>query len=174
MAEETNADGSGEETGKAKKKSLLPMILIGLVVLGGGGAAAWFFLMAPPSEADDELAAEHADEGHGDSRGEPHYFTLADNLVVNFRSPSGARFLQVSIDVMTYDADGAHALEMHSPVLQSNLILLLSDQTQEQLLSREGKEALREEALAEVRHTMEELHGSAVVDSLYFTNFVMQ
>ena len=172
MADEKAADQ--EADAPAKKKSLLPMILIGLVVLGAAGGGAWYFLLAPGGEADAEGSAEEAEAEHGESHGEPLYFTLADNLVVNFRATGGARFLQVGIDVMTYDADGAHALEVHAPVLQSNLIMLLGDQTQAELLTREGKEALRDEALAEIRHSMEELHGSPVVESVFFTNFVMQ
>jgi len=75
---------------------------------------------------------------------------------------------------MTYDETAVHALEKHAPVLRSDLILLLSDQSQETLLSREGKEALRAEALAEIQRAMKELSGDPTVESLYFTNFVMQ
>ena len=169
MAEE---DAKTQETeAQPAKKSRLPMLLVALVVLGGGGAAGWFFFLAPDDEAAVESSTESA---RAESHGDPIYFTLADNLVVNFRSPGGTRFLQVGIDLMTYDEEGLHALEKHAPVLRSNLILLLSDQSQETLLSREGKEKLREEALAEVRQAMEELHGGHVAEALYFTSFVMQ
>jgi flagellar FliL protein len=166
LEDEIEAQG---EAAPAKKKSKLPLILALLVVVGGGGAGGWFFLSAPSGEAE-EAAAEEQHEEHK----EPFYFTLADNLVVNFRAGSGARYLQVGIDLMTYDKDGAHTLEQHAPVLKSNLILLLSDQSQDSLLSREGKEALRTAALQEVRQTMTKLHGSPVVESIYFTSFVMQ
>ena len=85
-----------------------------------------------------------------------------------------SRFLRVGIELMTYDKEGVHALEKHAPVLRSNLILLLSDQSQDTLLSREGKEALRAEALAEIQRAMTELDGHPVVEALYFTSFVMQ
>jgi flagellar FliL protein len=166
MADEKS---KSEEAAPKAKKSPLLLILSAVIVLGGAGAAGWYFLLAPKAESTGEGEA-HETGKHGD----PLYFTLADNLVVNFRSPGGTRFLQVGIDLMTFDEDGLHALEKHAPVLRSGLILLLSDQSQETLLSREGKEALREEALAEIQHEMEELHGSAVVESLYFTSFVMQ
>jgi flagellar FliL protein len=151
-----------------KKGGWFGIGLIALLAVGGGGAGAWFLLLSPKPSADPELAAAHA------ASREPIYVTLAENLVVNFRSPGGTRFLQVGIDLMTYDEAGVHALEKHAAVLRSDLILLLSDQPQEALLSREGKEALREAALAEIRKDMTELHGSAVAESLYFTTFVMQ
>lgn len=166
MADEQTQEG---ENAAPPKKSKLPLVMAMLVLLGGGGAG-WYFVLGPgvhTEEADGEAVEEEVHH-------EPIYFTLADNLVVNFREAQGARYLQVGIDLMTFDEDSVHALEQHAPVLRSNLILLLSDQAQENLLTREGKEVLREEALQEVRHSMEELHGTEVVEALYFTNFVMQ
>ena len=166
--EDLNEEATEAESSPPKKKGKLMLMLLLLVVLGGGGAGGWYLLAGSgETEGEAEVATE-------DAHGDPIYFTLAENLVVNFRSPGGTRFLQVGIDLMTYDEDGRHALEQHAPVLKSELILLLSDQTQETLLSREGKETLREEALTEVRGTMRKLHGSPVVESLYFTSFVMQ
>ena len=168
MANEQTAAENAAEAPAPKKRGWLVISLIALLVLGGGGGAAWYFLLAPQ-----DAGTETADEAHEPQR-DPIYFTLAENLVVNFRSPGGTRFLQVGIDLMSYDKTAAHALEKHAPVLRSDLILLLSDQSQETLLSREGKEALRAEALTAVQHVMQELHGSPTVESLYFTNFVMQ
>jgi flagellar FliL protein len=166
MPTEQTTPETAAETPKKKRGMLVPG-LIALIVLGGGGGAAWYFMQAPADGAT-EVAVAHEPEH------DPIYFTLAESLVVNFRSAGGTRFLQVGIDLMTYDEDGKHALEKHAPVLRSDLILLLSDQSQETLYSREGKENLRVEALAEMQKLMTELHGSAVVEALYFTTFVMQ
>jgi flagellar FliL protein len=152
-----------------KKKGKLPLVLTLLVLLGGGGAGGWYFFAGQTGVEVGDAAAETQE-----TRADAVYFTLAENLVVNFQSPGGTRFLQVGVDLMTYDADGVHALEQHTPVLKSNLILLLSDQTQEKLSSREGKEQLRADALSEVRAAMKKLHGSPIAESLYFTSFVMQ
>jgi flagellar FliL protein len=157
-------------TAPAPKKSGSGLIiaLLAVIVLGGAGAVGWLFFLRAPADEGTRLAA--AEAPHSD----PIYFTLAENLVVNFRSPGGTRFLQVGIELMTYDKEGVHTLEKHAPVLRSNLILLLSDQSQDTLLGREGKEALRAEALADVQRTMTELGGHPVVEALYFTSFVMQ
>jgi len=169
MATEQSAPESEEAAPPPKKKGGgLVIALIAVIVLGGAGGAGWFFFLRAPAGETVELAAAE------DIHAEPVYFTLAENLVVNFQSPGGTRFLQVGIDVMTYDEESAHTIEKHAPVLRSNLILLLSDQSQETLLSREGKEALRAQALAEVQRAMAELDDHVVVEALYFTSFVMQ
>lgn len=168
--EDNELDISEEQAASSARKGMgwLAKSMIALVVLGAGGGAGWYFFLAPGGE--DTEATTVAEAEHG----EPLYFTLADNLVVNFKSATGTRYLQVGIDLMTYDKEALEALKQHSPVIRSNLILLLSDQSQDELMTREGKEKLRDEALAEVRAVMTELHGSPVVEALYFTTFVMQ
>ena len=166
--EQADPESAAAAPAPKKKGGGLIITLLAVIVLVGAGAVGWLFFLRAPAEETTQVAA--AETAHAD----PIYFTLAENLVVNFRSPGGTRFLQVGIELMTYDKEGVHTLEKHAPVLRSNLILLLSDQSQDTLLSREGKEALRAEALAEIQRAMTELDGHPVVEALYFTSFVMQ
>ncbi|HEX6993014.1 MAG TPA: flagellar basal body-associated FliL family protein [Gammaproteobacteria bacterium] len=105
---------------------------------------------------------------------EPLYFKLGPELIVNFEGGGRARYLQLGIELMTYDKEALPALELHAPVLRNNLILLLSDKTYEELITREGKERLAAAALEVVRQAMTERYGSPVVETVYFTSFVMQ
>jgi flagellar FliL protein len=66
------------------------------------------------------------------------------------------------------------ALQAHVPLLRNNLILLFSEQTYETLSSRDGKDALRDAALAEVRGVLPESYQGSGIESVYFTRFVMQ
>jgi flagellar FliL protein len=145
------------------------VIALVLLVLGGGaGAAAWFGGWIGPKAAANGAAAAEVKA--------PLYYTLDDHLVVNFRRGGGAKYLEIGIEVMTRDAKTIEALKTQTPVIRNNLILLLGDQTYESLATREGKEALRTAALAEVQGALRELGGDGVdgVESLYFTTFVMQ
>ena len=58
------------------------------------------------------------------------------------------RFLQVSVEVMTRDAATADMIKQHDPMLRNDLLMLLGSQTYETISTREGKEKLRDEALA--------------------------
>ena len=55
----------------------------------------------------------------------------------------------------------------------NNLLLLMSNRNYQTMISREGKEKLRDEALAEVR-AVQKKEGSPDVDDLLFTSFVVQ
>lgn len=161
---EAVAAAEGAKRGGSSKFLWIVIAFLTLVLLAGAGA--WYTgLLGGTAEED----AESVEIVH-----EPVYFTLADRLVVNFRGGGSVRFLQVGVELMTYDPDAVAAIEAHSSVLLNNLILLLSDQTQEDLASREGKEAVRLDALEESRAVMEELYGEPAIESLYFTTFVMQ
>jgi flagellar protein FliL len=163
-AEEAEVAEGLEDAKPRSRRWALPIAIV--LVLGGAGAGgAWYFGFLGGAASNESAAEVHK---------EPLYFTLADNLVVNFRNTGGARYLQVGIDLMTHDPKALPALKTNAPVLRNNLILLLSDQSDTDLRTREGKEAVRDKALTEVRTAMQKLYGDPAVDALYFTTFVMQ
>jgi flagellar protein FliL len=144
----------------------LTVAAVALLVIGAGGGAAWY-LGGPPfagSGADVEQQVEAP----------PIYFTLDPNMIVNFDGGGRVRYLQLGIELMTREPKAVDALQLHAPVLRNNLIMLLSDRPYDTLVTREGKETLREAALAEVQSVMTERYGRPAVETLYFTSFVMQ
>lgn len=165
---------SAEMTGEqpAAKKSRLPLILGVVVLLAGGGAGgAWYAGLLPGGPE----AVADPDAPVTDRRPEL-YHTLDSNLVVNLRSDGRGRprYLQVGIEVMTRDPRALEALQAHNAVVRNNLIMLLSDHTQEELSTREGREALQTAALDEIRAVLEARVGNPGIESLYFTSFMMQ
>ncbi|HEY8519067.1 MAG TPA: flagellar basal body-associated FliL family protein [Gammaproteobacteria bacterium] len=156
-----SAEGTGSTTAAPRRGwlILLPIVLIGLF----GGAAAGYVLLTQKLQAAGPLAQRP-----------PIYFALEPGLIVNFDGGGRVRYLQIGIEFQTRDPKAAEAFAQHAAVVRNNLIMLLSEQSYEQLITREGKEALREAALAEVQSVMSELYGDPAVETLYFTNFVMQ
>ena len=66
------------------------------------------------------------------------------------------------------------AVEQHNPVIRNNLLMLVGGADLATLSTREGKEALRARALAEVQAVVEAQTGEKGVEDLYFTSFVVQ
>lgn len=162
MADET------ENAPKSNNKLLIILIALVTLLLGGGGAAAFLLLgkeEPPPAEGEAEVKEEVV---------EAIYIDLKPEFVINFRdSHDRPKFLKAEMSVATKDPDHEETITRHMPAIRNNLVLLLSRQIYEDLVPHEGKEGLRQQALAEVQSVLTAQTGKPVVDDLFFSNFVM-
>jgi flagellar FliL protein len=123
----------------------------------------------PPAGA----AEEHG--GKSEGSGKPAaYFSFDPPLIVNFDDTQAVRFLQVQIDVMAREEKALEAVKLHSPVIRNNLLMVMNGRDYKTLMSREGKEALRQDCLKEVQKILKKETGSPGIEDLYFTSFVVQ
>ncbi|MGI9263621.1 MAG: flagellar basal body-associated FliL family protein [Gammaproteobacteria bacterium] len=104
----------------------------------------------------------------------PIYLPLEPALVVSFEDRDAVRFLQVTVEVMARDEESIEGVQAHTPVIRNNLLMMMGGQTLADLTNREGKEALRQEALQEVQRILVANTGEPGVEDLYFTSFVVQ
>ena len=167
---------SGQETQAVpKKKSSMGkiiIIIVSVLVLAGGGAGAYFYF----GKKHESSASANAGDGKeaGKPKAAPIYYAFDPAFVVNFQDNSAIRFLQVTIEVMSRDPLSIEAVKTHMPVVRNNLVLLFSNQSPENITSREGKEKIRSDALKEIQKVMTEQTGSPSIEAVYFTGFVMQ
>jgi len=122
----------------------------------------------------DEAAGDEADAEEEEPLAPPIYLPLDPPLVATFEDNSTVRFLQLTLEVMARDQDAIDAVQTHMPVIRNNLLLLMGGRTLSELTSREGKEALRAEALKAVQNVLIKNTGKPGVEDLYFTSFVVQ
>lgn len=152
-----------------RKRGRLFILIASVLVLGAAGAGAWFFL------AGGRLSATSAAKSATEAKGPALYAALDPPFVVNFEAEQLVRFLQVSIQVMSHDPATIEVVRGNDPVVRNDLLLLLGNQRYEVLSSRTGKEKLRKEALATVRHVVAAAGGKPEgIEAVYFTSFVMQ
>jgi flagellar FliL protein len=117
-----------------------------------------------------------APSAHGGEAGAPQaavYYAIDPPLVVNFEDGSAVRFLQISMEVMAHDQKAIDSVQKNIPLIRNNLLLLMSNRNYQTMMSREGKEKLRQEALTEIR-AVQKKQGGPDVDDLLFTSFVVQ
>jgi flagellar protein FliL len=117
-----------------------------------------------------ESSSGHGEEGGGHAS---VYYAIDPPLVVNFEDGSVVRFLQISMEVMAHDQKAIDSVQKNIPLIRNNLLLLMSNRNYQTMMSREGKEKLRQEALTEIR-AVQKKEGSPDVDDLLFTSFVVQ
>jgi flagellar protein FliL len=112
--------------------------------------------------------------GHGEEGAKGAVFYAIDPpLVVNFEDGSAVRFLQISMEVMAKDQKAVDSVQKNMPLIRNNLLLLMSNRDYQSMMSREGKEKLRAEALAEIR-SVQKKQGGEDIDDVLFTSFVVQ
>ena len=132
----------------AKSKKLIIIAAALAVLLVAGGAAAWL-LLAKRGAGDEE-------EGHAPAAAQaaapktPPTFLPMENMVVNLADPGGDRFAQVGITLELADAKTSELVKTYMPNIRSNVLLLVSQRTTDELLTREGKEKLAVDIRREV------------------------
>ncbi len=153
------------------------VLTLGAVIIGGAINASLHPLPDFKLDKDGKITAivpVAAPAGHGEGEAKASVFYPIDPpLVVNFEDGSAVRFLQISMEVMGKDQKGIDSVQRNMPLIRNNLLLLMSNRNYQSLMSREGKEKLRQEALTEIR-AVQKKQGGADVDDLLFTSFVVQ
>jgi flagellar FliL protein len=73
-----------------------------------------------------------------------------DNMVVNLADPGGEKFAQIGVTIGVDDQHVSDAVKAYLPSIRSAILLLISQRTSEELLSKEGKEKLAHDILRAV------------------------
>ncbi len=168
------ADTDGESKNKdASKKNPLVLIVMAVLLLGAGTAGTLYFMGMLPMGGGEDVADEAAKKESAKKK-DPIYFAFEQPFTVNFETEAGLRFLQVSVELMSYDPEAIEAVKTHMPVIKNNIILMFSNQGYGDLVSREGKDKLRQSTLQEIESALEKYHGKGGVEEVYFTSFVIQ
>ncbi|WP_415890226.1 flagellar basal body-associated FliL family protein [Neptuniibacter sp. SY11_33] len=174
MAEEQETGAEGGEK-KSSKLKLIIIAVLALVVVGGGGAAAALFFLGGDSEPAGEEAAPaepvRAEAIYTKVRtmgGKPMFVVTLQS------SDNRPHYMQLYVEAKSRDQAVADALTLHMPLIVSRLNNLYSTQDFRTLQTVEGKEALLESSTDLVREIMQEKIGKPGVETILFTNMVMQ
>lgn len=104
------------------------------------------------------------------------YVPLQPAFVTNFGEATAGRlsFVKADVSVRVGSNDAASATQYHLPALRNSLILLLARQDESTVSTGAGREAIRAEALAELRAILEAEEGEPYIEDVLFTNFIVQ
>jgi len=164
----SQAAASAPDAGKKKGKGKLLIILVATLVLAlGGGGAAWFFMgradaakAARQKKGDDHKGAGHADgeaaEEEADAEAHEPAVVALPTFTVNLADKEAPRYLRTTVSLVVNDLEKAASLSgggEHKPgsepvriaMARSAILELLTTKTAEELMSAEGKTALKQE-----------------------------
>ena len=181
-APKATKDTGNADSGSKKKLFLMIGIGLALVLISIGGTVVALKFLSPAEPGGEKTAkeAEHT------ALAPAIYYEMKPNFTINFNVNGRQRFLQAAITLMYRDPMLEELLKLHMPAIRNGLVMLLSAKNFDELQTTEGKEALREEALAIVRNQLQkeqealaaqgenEEVSSSNVEQVLFTNFVMQ
>lgn len=103
------------------------------------------------------------------------YLKMDPQMVVNFDANSEVKFLAVDMEFMARDQAVIDDVSRNMPKIRNNILMLISNRDYKSLMTREGKDQLRAEALGEARKVLKQETGSSdKLEDLFFTSFVVQ
>lgn len=160
---------ANEEKPAASRKKLFILIGAGVLALLLSIGGVLFFVMSGDSEevAEPEVTAPV---------GKPTaiYQALDPAFVVNYTHGGRQRYMQVNVVLMGRDAEGMTALTKHLPLVRNQLVMLFTSEEFDSLFTPDGKETLRQRATLAVQSLLEKEVGNPVIESVLFTNIVLQ
>jgi len=148
------ADAGAAPAAKKGKKKLIIILVAALVLLGGGGGAAFVIMKkkaaaaaAAAAEEGGEAPVEHAAPAahHAADPAHPPTFVPLDPFIVNLADHDSEKYAQIGITLQVDDAKFAEQMKTYMPAIRNGILMVLAHKTSQELLQREGKEALAAE-----------------------------
>ncbi len=169
MAEQKKAEEAEENAeGKGGNKKLI-IIIVAALLLVGISVGTTVMLLGGSDDSSEEVVEEDVEPEKGD----PNYVALKA-FTVNLAPEDPVGFLQIQIQVLTYDENVSDDLEKHKPLIRNNLTLLFGQQKSTDLRSPEGKQTLQQKVQEAIQSVINKYGSGGEVDTIFFTNFVMQ
>lgn len=129
-------------------------------------------------EASEEGETKEDEEEHGGGHGGGHGETkgpIMEPFVVNLADPGSRRYLRLNLKLeLKKREESEPLLEARMPQVRDAVLMLLSSKTTDQLVSTEGKTALREELISQINKVLKKKKTKKAVKNLYFTEFLIQ
>ena len=160
----SQAAAPAPDAGKKKGKGKLLVTLVATLVLAlGGGGAAYFFMGrgdAAKGKGKQAKAGEHGEaaEDGGDDEGESHepVVVALPTFTVNLADKEVPRYLRTTVSLLIKDTEAAATLSaggehkagaepVRIAMARSAILELLTTKTAEELMTADGKTALKKE-----------------------------
>lgn len=136
---------------KGKKTLILGVVAVLLLAVA---AAAWMLLGRGQADEEDAAAPQAPVQARKAKEGTPPTYLPMDNMVVNLADAGGEKFAQIGVTLEVMDQKTADQVKAHLPTIRSAVLMLVSQRTSEELLSRDGKEKLARDILREASHPL--------------------
>ncbi|MDJ0904440.1 MAG: flagellar basal body-associated FliL family protein [Woeseiaceae bacterium] len=168
--EEVQNEGTEEASGGKGKMLMLGGVAVVMLIIGVFAGPAVMNMISPPEPVEGEETEEPVQV-----TGPAIYQSLHPPLVVNFKDSLGdSHYMQITMEVMSRDQDVINTVRDNIPMIRNALILLYSGAVYDEVTTREGKQDMLADGLAEIRSVMAETTDEELIEAVYFTSLVIQ
>lgn len=145
----------------------LIVIILLVVVLGAAGTAGWLLLNKRAGHPDAKPVAAAAPQ----SDAKPVFLDL-DSFTVNLEG--GDRLLYVGMTLQLGNESTKEFMKAHLPQVRNRLLMVLSGQDAEALITGAGKQQLAESIRQALLKQFAGAQPALLVDKVLFTQFIVQ
>jgi len=167
MAENKDAQ---QDKGKGKKKLILIVSAVVLVLLIGGGVAGFFLLKKDEPPPEDQNPASKVPVPELNQSPTIGPMVNIEEFIVNIISSDTPHYVKASLTVELSNEQVKAEVEQRMPQMRDAVLLLIGNKTFEELQDLQGKKQLKAELISKMNSFLR----SGKVNSVYFTNFVVQ
>lgn len=165
MAENLTLDGNA--SGNNKKRWLI-IGLIALLVIGAGAGSYYYWFAADKSES---LPKKGFSPVLGTMA---MYVNTSRPFVFNVSGGLRDRLVEIRVQLLVRNENDRALVQANLPLIESIILSSFSAATVEQWRDPRSRELLRDQALKEVRDSMEKLVNAPAVEQILLTSYVMQ
>lgn len=158
---------SGSRARQHGRLSRPVIALAALTVLGASATAITYFVTQPN-------ATMHAAAEPAPAPPPIPLFYPVDPFTVTLNQVDGERLLHVGLTFKLSEEAARQSLDTYLPIVRSQLLLLLAEQSPDHVQTSEGKRRLAEEIRNTVNTVFDGRSTSAPVESVLFNAFVVQ
>jgi len=178
MAEKDTTNDEELELDEGAKPSRRKLILIivaavlGFLIIIGATVGITLMMVGGSSDSAQQAGGEEMAEEMVVPK--DAIYIPVKTMTVNFAEKAAAQFLQIDLNIMTYDPELVVLVKAHMPVIRNDMLNLLGSQTYKDISTSDGKESLRASLLLIVQKIMMDQEEREGIEAIYFTKIIMQ
>lgn len=173
-------EGADDASKKQKKQRLIALAAVVILVLSAiGGTVIWWKKTRAAAHKDKKPAASahanaNAEEEDDDT---PPVFMPLEKIVVKLQrtTPTSVEhYLQVGMELKLGDAKVNEKIKLYQPIIQHEVMLILSSKEAEWLDRVENKKSLAIEVRNKINKIIKAESSKEGVRAVYFSSFILQ
>ncbi len=174
MAEEKSSNVDSAAKASTSGSGGKPIILIALVVINmlvvlGVGFMVWKSRQTPPPTIEQVVDGEKKTEEHEKATPEEIGKVIPlETFIVNLAGAKGRKVLKVNMELEVKGAEIVTEIDNRKAQIRDFIIIILSSKTYDEVSTKEGKDALRNE----IKDNINTFLSKGKISNVYFTELI--